>query len=350
MRSDLGRPLLLGGRQHDAIIHYIIMPRDSCSLGRALLATGMACALFLWLMTPPAEHVVLRRQLAPKPSSEQLAKSELDSAVALVKEQLTILALEKNSRRGSSAAKQRLSELESELTRLREAARSSGISLDEEAMVSVAATTDTATEVKSISAAAAASTAAPVEAEEQEDASEAAADPGQAEQLECSLYSGPMRWRWNPGGRGARSQRLAALPLDAAPALRPRRPPLQSFAPAELRLLPGSRAPHLRGSWAVSSSRSAPLLCASAPRRLRERRRDQRGLPAPAGARPPLLQHARHRAAAAAKGGAPLRWLGGAGGGHPRTLCRGAPPPLRFSEPNLGVISRPPCERGLASA
>ena len=194
------------------------MPRDSCSLGRALLATGMACALFLWLMTPPAEHVVLRRQLAPKPSSEQLAKSELDSAVALVKEQLTILALEKNSRRGSSAAKQRLSELESELTRLREAARSSGISLDEEAMISVAATTDTATEVKSISAAAAASTAAPVEAEEQEDASEAAADPGQAEQLECSLYSGPMRWRWNPGGREARAVGRAISHMQDCPA------------------------------------------------------------------------------------------------------------------------------------
>ena len=40
-------------------------------------------------------------------------------------------------------------------------------------------------------------------------------ETARAEDLQCSIYSGPMRWRWNPGGRGAKVQRLGALPLAA---------------------------------------------------------------------------------------------------------------------------------------
>ena len=65
----------------------------------------------------------------------------------------------------------------------------------------------------------------------------AAADVANAVELECSTYAGPMRWRWNPGGRGAKTQTLRALPLADAPALRGRAPPLRSFPARELRLL-----------------------------------------------------------------------------------------------------------------
>ena len=100
-----------------------------------------------------------------------------------------------------------------------------------------------------------------------------------AVELECSTYAGPMRWRWNPGGRGAKTQTLRALPLADAPALRPRAPPLRSFPARELRLLPGTR-------FASAAATNVAFLKALEPARLFWTLRATAGLPQPPGARP----------------------------------------------------------------
>ena len=107
----------------------------------------------------------------------------------------------------------------------------------------------------------------------------AAADVASAVELECSTYAGPMRWRWNPGGRGAKTQTLRALPLADAPALRGRAPPLRSFPARELRLLPGTR-------FASAAATNVAFLKALEPARLFWSLRATAGLPQPAGARP----------------------------------------------------------------
>ena len=107
----------------------------------------------------------------------------------------------------------------------------------------------------------------------------AAADVASAVELECSTYAGPMRWRWNPGGRGAKTQTLRALPLADAPALRARAPPLRSFPARELRLLPGTR-------FASAAATNVAFLKALEPARLFWSLRATAGLPQPAGARP----------------------------------------------------------------
>ena len=121
--------------------------------------------------------------------------------------------------------------------------------------------------------------AAEAEKDAEADAEAAAADAASAVELECSTYAGPMRWRWNPGGRGAKTQTLRALPLADAPALRPRAPPLRSFPARELRLLPGTR-------FASAAATNVAFLKALEPARLFWTLRATAGLPQPPGARP----------------------------------------------------------------
>ena len=112
------------------------------------------------------------------------------------------------------------------------------------------------------------------------EATEAAADVAGREAIQCAVYAGPMRWRWHPGGRGARYQSLQTSGRTRGKrALRPARRHIEPFPAAALRLLPGT-------PFAVAASTNAEFLRTLSQDRLFFSFRATAGLRQPQGARP----------------------------------------------------------------
>jgi len=107
--------------------------------------------------------------------------------------------------------------------------------------------------------------------------------PPTAVEITCSRYAGPLRWRQHPGGRGAPTKPLRALPLlqpgvlDGSPPAR--RPRLRPFSPASLRLLPG-------GPFADAAHTNAEFIMSLPVDRLLWSFRATAGIAQPRGARP----------------------------------------------------------------
>lgn len=104
---------------------------------------------------------------------------------------------------------------------------------------------------------------------------------GNPTKIKCAAYAGPLRWRRNPGGRGAPSMMLHTLPVGEPQArLSPPRRALLAFASADLRLADDG------GPFAQAAATNANFLRLLPQERLFWSFRQTAGLRQPRGARP----------------------------------------------------------------